>query len=135
MRLTVVGSALLALCTAAFGADSNLTGSQETFIGDFDFKPPPVFENTNLVRTINLEKGYVRETTNILVTNTDKFPQSDYYVPFENDVIGKIGGFDARDKKNPDIPLDVRVVSLTTSRDDQDGPSKYVLDHLIESLH
>lgn len=135
MRLSAVGGALLALWTTAFGADSNLTGSQETFIGDFDFKSPPVFENTNLVRTINLEKGYVRENINVLVTNTDRSPQSDYYVPFENDLISKIGGFDARDKKNPDVPLDVRVVSLTTSQDDRDGSSKYVLEHLIKSPH
>jgi oligosaccharyltransferase complex subunit alpha (ribophorin I) len=125
MRLLSVAGACLALCAEVLGAESNLTEpgtTQKILTGDF--KPPQVFENTNLVRTINLEKGYVRETTNILVTNTDKSPQSDYYVPFEYDMMGRIGGFDARDKKNPDTPLEVSITALSAVLNDQGGSVK-----------
>lgn len=67
-----------------------------------DFKPPQVFKNINLVRNTNLEKGYVRETINVVVQNTDKQPQSDYYVPFPSDVFNHIGGFEVRNKKSPE---------------------------------
>lgn len=67
-----------------------------------DFKPPQVFKNTNIVRTTNLEKGYVRETINVVVENTDNKPQSEYYVPFPSDVFSHIGGFEVRDKKSPE---------------------------------
>ncbi|RMZ83144.1 hypothetical protein DV738_g1387, partial [Chaetothyriales sp. CBS 135597] len=65
-----------------------------------DFVPPPVWENTNLVRTTNLEKAYVRETINVVVTNKDTQPQSQYYVPFPADVLARVGGFEVREKKN-----------------------------------
>jgi oligosaccharyltransferase complex subunit alpha (ribophorin I) len=125
MRLLSAAGALLALCAGALGAESNITEPRMTqTILTGDFKPPQVFENTNLVRTINLEKGYVRETTNILITNTDKDPRSEYYVPFEYDLMGRIGGFDARDKKNPDIPLEVSIAALSAVLDDHGGSSK-----------
>ena len=82
-------------------AESNLTepkSSQQ--ILQRDFKPPQVFENVNLVRNTNLDKGYVRETINVVVANKDGKPQSDYYLPFEYDVMSKIGGIEVRDKKN-----------------------------------
>ncbi|OAL33713.1 hypothetical protein AYO20_07051 [Fonsecaea nubica] len=126
MRLSSVVGAVLALCTGVLGAESNLTEHRTTQkILTGDFKPPQVFENTNLVRTINLEKGYVRETTNVLVTNTDSSPQSEYYIPFEYDLIGKIGGFDARDKKKPEFPLEVTIAALSAVSDDQGEASQY----------
>lgn len=82
-------------------ADSNLTAertSQQILKGDF--RPPQVFKNANLVRNTNLDKGYVRETINVVVENVDQLPQSEYYLPFEYDVIGKVGGLEVRDKKN-----------------------------------
>jgi oligosaccharyltransferase complex subunit alpha (ribophorin I) len=100
MRLGIL-SAALTLLLGSSGAESNLTtpqSSQQVLQGDF--KPPQVWENTNLVRNTNLEKGYVRETINLVIKNTDKSPQSDYYIPFDYDVIGSVGGFEARDKKD-----------------------------------
>lgn len=64
-----------------------------------DFNPPQVFKNTNLVRNTNLEKGYIRETVNVVVENVDKQPQSDYYLPFPADVFDKVGSLEVRDKK------------------------------------
>jgi oligosaccharyltransferase complex subunit alpha (ribophorin I) len=113
MRFSSVVSAVFGLCTAVLSTDTNATTDPTQISLQGDFQPPAVFENTNLVRNINLEKGYVRETTNILVTNTGKEAQTEYYVPFEDDLIGKIGGFDARDKKKPDGgPLEVTVAVL-----------------------
>jgi len=125
MRFSSLVSAVLGLCIAASSAESNLTTPQETQrLLSGDFKPPQVFENTNVVRTINLERGYVRETTNVLITNTDKESQSEYYVPFEYDLVGSIGGFDARDKKNAERgPLEVTVAALANVLDGQvDSP-------------
>jgi oligosaccharyltransferase complex subunit alpha (ribophorin I) len=98
LRLGTVVSVLLG-CVA----DSNLTksaNSQQILQGDFG--PPQVFQNVNLVRNTNLDKGYVRETINVVVENLDKQPQSDYYLPFEYEVMSKVGGIEVRDKKNPE---------------------------------
>jgi hypothetical protein len=96
LRLAAVAGVLLG-CVA----DSNLTkstSSQQILQGDF--RPPKVFQNVNLVRNTNLDKGYVRETINVVVENVDKQPQSDYYLPFEYEVMGRVGGIEVRDKKN-----------------------------------
>ena len=96
LRLAAVAGILLG-CVA----DSNLTesaNSQQILQGDF--RPPKVFQNVNLVRNTNLDKGYVRETINVVVENVDKQPQSKYYLPFEYEVMGKVGGLEVRDKKN-----------------------------------
>lgn len=99
MRLSTVWTALGLLLSVSAKEDlQNEATTQQTIQGDF--KPPPVFVNTNLVRNTNLEKGYVRETVNVVVTNIDRAPQSKYYVPFEYGTIAKIGGFEVRDKKN-----------------------------------
>lgn len=99
MRLSTVWTALGLLLSVSAKEDlQNEATTQQTIQGDF--KPPPVFVNTNLVRNTNLEKGYVRETVNVVVTNIDRAPQSKYYVPFEYDTIAKVGGFEVRDKKN-----------------------------------
>jgi oligosaccharyltransferase complex subunit alpha (ribophorin I) len=90
------------------------------------FAVPQVFENTNLVRNLNLEKSYVRETTNIVVKNVDKSPQSEYYFAFSRDVITKVGGLEARDKKNSEL-LSAELVRT-------DSPSLYVYDYLNDQF-
>lgn len=67
-----------------------------------DYKPAQVFRNTNLVRNTNLEKGYVRETVNVVVENVDTKPQDSYFLSFPTDVYNKLGGLDVRDKKAPE---------------------------------
>ena len=100
MKLSVLAAAAALLFTPSI-AESNLTTPQSSqHILQGDFKPPQVWENTNLVRNTNIEKSYVRETINLVITNTDKAAQSDYYLPFEYDVIGKVGGLEVRDKKD-----------------------------------
>lgn len=98
---------LAALCSLIIPglclAESNLTASQSSQqILHGDFKPPQVFQNVNLVRNTNLDKGYVRETINIVIENIDQEAQSEYYLPFEYDVMAKVGGLEVRDKKKTD---------------------------------
>ncbi|KAJ5150872.1 uncharacterized protein N7482_010124 [Penicillium canariense] len=89
---------VLGLLAPSLAAATNLTTLSRLTLPS-DFKPAQVFKNTNLVRNINLEKSYVRETVNVVVENVDTQPQSDYYIPFPADVIDRVGGFEVRDKK------------------------------------
>lgn len=92
---------------AAFGllsvvtADSNLTHESRNILPS-TFKPPQHFRNVNLVRNINLEKNYVRETVNVVIENVDKAAQSEYFLPFEPGTIARVGGLEVRDKKDPE---------------------------------
>lgn len=92
---------VLGLLVPSLAAASNLTTPTQLALPS-DFKPPQVFKNTNLVRNTNLEKGYVRETINVVVENVDKQPQSEYYIPFPSDVFERVGGFEVRDRKVTD---------------------------------
>ncbi|KAF1356483.1 Ribophorin I [Delphinella strobiligena] len=102
---------VIASCAAAFlsfaQAESNLTyPAISKQILSSTFKPPQVFENNNLVRTINLEKEYARETINVVVENVDKQPQSEYYLPFEQGLIARVGGLEVKEKNKPDAVFD-----------------------------
>lgn len=117
MRLLHSLPALLAIPLSAL-ADSNgskpLSSKQ---ILPSTFKPPQVFENVNLVRNVNLEKGYPREMLNVVIKNVDSKPQSEYYLPFEADVISRIGGLEVRDKKDSKkAPFKVEVTEYDTER-------------------
>lgn len=92
---------VLGLLVPSLAAASNLTTPTQLVLPS-DFKPPQVFKNANLVRNTNLEKGYARETVNVVVENIDNQPQSDYYVPFPSEVFERVGGFEVRDKKASD---------------------------------
>lgn len=97
---------LLSCVTAVLAAgDSNLTRPLSSTIQlPSTFKPAQVFKNTNLVRTINLEKGYVKENINVIIENVDpkKESQAEYYVPFDAETISKIGGIEVKDRKDAD---------------------------------
>lgn len=97
MRLFTAVTALCGLYLPSSLVCAHKTSSRVAPVGDFN--PPQVFKNTNLVRNTNLEKGYVRETVNVVVENVDKKPQSDYYLPFPSDVFDKVGSLEVRDKK------------------------------------
>lgn len=120
MRLLRLAAACASICVAVVCAETNLTTpqkSQHTLKGDF--KPPQVFKNINLVRNTNLDKAYVRETVNVVIENVDSQPQSDYYLPFEYDVMGKVGGLEARDKKDGSKgPLQVTRAALEAVLDE-----------------
>src|SRR6266536_524635 len=108
-----------AVCSfLAVHADSNLTNAPTSQqILPSTFKPPQVFKNVNLLRNINLEKGYARETVNVVVENVDKAPQSEYYLPFDADNIGKVGELEVADKKSPEKGnFNVEVVEYDPNR-------------------
>jgi len=112
-------SYLLLGCIAALiqADDTNITNPLTSRILPAEFKPPAVFENVNLVRNINLEKGYPRETINVVVKNVDKEPQSEYYLPFESSLIHRIGGLEARDRKDTSKPpFQVEVTGFDEQR-------------------
>lgn len=98
---------LLAGCAAALlsfaKAEANLSNpdvSKQMLGGAFE--PPQVFQHTNLVRTVNLEKEYPRETINVVVENIDKKAQQEYYLPFSQDLISRVGGLEVKDKNKPE---------------------------------
>ena len=93
--LTLLGLASVAI------ADSNLTQESRNILPS-TFKPPQHFRNVNMVRNINLEKSYPRETVNVVIENIDAQPQSEYFLPFEQATIGRVGGLEVRDKKEPE---------------------------------
>jgi oligosaccharyltransferase complex subunit alpha (ribophorin I) len=128
MKLSQLASICSVLAGSFCVADSNLTtsqSSQQLLRGDF--RPPQVFKNVNLVRNTNLDKGYVRETVNVVIENVDKQPQSEYYLPFEYDVIAKVGGMEVRDKKNTEKGrFDVQLAATSEELGDDGTSSKCV---------
>lgn len=86
--------------TSIVAAESNLTHESKNILSSA-FTPPRHFRNVNLVRNINLEKSYPRETINVVIENIDSKPQSEYFLPFEQGLLGRIGGLEAKDKKEP----------------------------------
>ena len=106
MKLSGFLLGCLSFASAINAADSNLSEPLSSRqILPSNFKPPQVFKNVNLVRYINLEKGYVKETVNVVIQNTDAKPQDQYYIPFKAGIIGKVGGLEVRNKKDPEEPL------------------------------
>lgn len=88
-------------CTTGSNLSSPLSSHQ---ILPDNFKPPQVFKNVNLVRHTNLERGYIRSTVNVVIENIDSKPQDEYYLPFNAESIGNVGGLEVRDKKDPQKP-------------------------------
>ncbi|PWY92947.1 oligosaccharyltransferase alpha subunit ostA [Aspergillus heteromorphus CBS 117.55] len=127
-------TALSALCglflsaSSFVGADSTTSPSRVAL--PRDFKPPQVFKNANLVRTSNLEKGYLRETVNVVVENVDTQPQSDYYLSFPSDLYDKVGALEVRDKTAPENGrFDVEATEFSPGSDFQ-----YFIVHLPKPL-
>lgn len=97
-------------------ADPNATYESRNILPS-TFTPPKHFLNVNLVRNINLEKSYPRETLNVVIENIDKAAQKEYYLPFEQGLLGRIGGLEAKDKKEPETGLfPVEIIGIDSSR-------------------
>ena len=111
MKLAKFVAGLTALATVV--ASQNSSSSQ---ILPDNFKPPQVFRNVNLVRNINLEKVYPRETINVVIENTDSKPQHEYYVPIDASMVARVGSFEARDKNNDAAFFPVEAVVFDASR-------------------
>ncbi|PYH90665.1 oligosaccharyltransferase alpha subunit OstA [Aspergillus ellipticus CBS 707.79] len=125
-------TALSALCGLLLSASSFVGADSTTSRVALprDFKPPQVFKNANLVRTSNLEKGYLRETVNVVVENVDKLPQSDYYLTFPSDLYENVGALEVRDKTSPENGrFDVEATEFIPGSDYQ-----YFVIHLPKPL-
>lgn len=126
MKLSKVAAVCGLLASSFCSAESNLTTPQSSQqILRSDFKPPLVFKNVNLVRNTNLDKGYVRETINVLIENISKDPQMEYYLPFEYDVIAKVGGIEVRDKRDAEKGrFDVQMAAMSAVLGGDGAPAK-----------
>lgn len=115
MRAFAIAAGLLSLLSpvvaSSAAADKSEVNQPSTF------KPPQVFKNANLVHIISLEKNYVKESINVLIENIDKQPQDEYYLPFTPDQMSRVGGFEAKDRKDPEAgPFAVDAVEFDPSR-------------------
>lgn len=102
MRSIQAAAWLLSLASSSLvNAESNLTDEASRIILP-TFHPPQHFENVNLLRTVNLEKSYPRETVNVIIQNIDSKPRDEYFIPFSAGVVEKVGALEVKDKKEPE---------------------------------
>ena len=137
MRFLALATALCSvLSTGNCDAGSNLSAaSSSRQVLPSDFKPPQVFKNLNLVRNTNLDKGYVRETTNVVVQNIDNKPQDEYYLPFSSDLINQVGGLEVRDKKgSAELKFDVQSIEYDAQRSVR-SPSSIVAISIFKEIY
>lgn len=105
------------LAPSAVVAVANVTNAQSQQILSSTFAPPQYFRNINLVKNINLQKGYPKEIINVLIENISPTAQDEYYLPFEGSVIGRVGGMEVRDKSDGTKPaFAVEIVEYDTHR-------------------
>ncbi|KAF6813918.1 oligosaccharyltransferase alpha subunit [Colletotrichum sojae] len=100
MRAFAIAAGLLSLLSPVVASSAAADKVSKEQLSTF--KPPQVFKNANLVHIVSLEKNYVKETINVLIENVDKQAQDEYYLPFTTDQMSRIGGFEAKDKKDPE---------------------------------
>ncbi|KAH8699409.1 oligosaccharyltransferase alpha subunit [Phaeosphaeriaceae sp. PMI808] len=130
MRVNLLASCIAAVLSLAAAELNQSNGLLSKQVLASTFTPPQVFKNNNLVKNINLDKGFARETINVIIENIDSKPQSEYYLPFETDLISKIGGLEARDKKAVDKgTFTVEVVGF-----DSESSTEFYKIHLAEPL-
>jgi oligosaccharyltransferase complex subunit alpha (ribophorin I) len=116
--LNIAAAILLLVPSSLCAPESNLTEPpSSSIILPATFKPPQAFKNINLLRTVNLEKGYPRESINVVIENIDSSPQDEYFLPFDTTTLEKVGGLEVRDKKQEDLgPMDVKVIEFDSER-------------------
>ena len=99
MRLSITPCGALLLSSLVLAISSAAAQLGPKVVLPATFAPPPVFKNTNLLRTIDLTKPYSREVIAVVVENVSEEPQSDYFVAFASDVVDRLSYVEARDKK------------------------------------
>ncbi|KAF3914773.1 hypothetical protein ABW20_dc0100783 [Dactylellina cionopaga] len=60
---------------------------------------PQVYKNTNLLRTIDASKAYIKETIAVIIENTSDKPQTEYYLPFSVPGSSAVSYVECKDKK------------------------------------
>lgn len=76
------------------------------------FSPPQVYQHTNLLRSIDITKPYLREVIAAIVENTSDKPQSEYYLPVPKQDVDKISYIEARDRKGDLGEFEVKRVDF-----------------------
>src|SRR5438876_1992823 len=66
---------------------------------------PQSFCHTNLLRTIDLTKPYVRDSTALILENISNSTQTDYYWGIPLDLVPKLSYLEVREKKTDAVEL------------------------------
>ncbi|TVY60733.1 Dolichyl-diphosphooligosaccharide--protein glycosyltransferase subunit [Lachnellula suecica] len=122
MRPLAIASAVLSFASTALCAEkSNLTTPLTSkLILPSTFKPVQNFQNANLVHIISLEKGYPKESINVVIENIASTAQDEYFLPFTSQQMATIGALEVKDRKNPDGALfQVEAVEFDPESDTQ----------------
>ena len=115
--IRLLGGCLVALAAIVSGQSNFTKPHSSKQILPNTFTPPQVYQHANLVRTINLAKEYAKETVNVVVENIEKAAQHEYYIPFEQGFLARVGGFEVRDKNVPEkLFEDVEIVEFDQER-------------------
>jgi oligosaccharyltransferase complex subunit alpha (ribophorin I) len=95
---------------------TSCSSSESRLVLPKGFSPPQVWKNTNLLRTIDITKPYIRETIAVIIENTSEEPQADYYVPLAKDTVPHLSYFKAKDKKGNGEEFSVSAVEFDSER-------------------
>jgi oligosaccharyltransferase complex subunit alpha (ribophorin I) len=121
MKVSILASTLLSFTSLVLAKSTIREQETSQNILPSDFTPPAVFQNTNLVRTIDLSKSYEKVVVNVVIENLSKQPQAEYYVPFTRSeaerLSGGLEGVEVRDRKESEKGrFEVLGVSVDPSR-------------------
>ncbi|KAI5918275.1 Ribophorin I [Camillea tinctor] len=105
LNITLYDSVIACLSLlSSVAADANAAEpSSSESASPSTFKPPQVFKNANLVHVISLEKNFAKEAINVLIENVSTEPQDEYFLPFTSSQMERVGGFEVKDRKDPDV--------------------------------
>lgn len=94
--LSFAGAALSKSTVTKPGSPQNILRST--------FTPPQVFKNTNIIRSINLEKSYPRNVVNVVIENVSPEAQDEYYIPFTTSQAERLSNLEVKDNKDLSTP-------------------------------
>ena len=115
MKVLSLATAVLSLAGSAFSSVQKPLTS--TNILPSTFTPPQYFRNVNLVRVVNLEKSFPRNTINVVIENICTEPQDEYFLPFTKHEAEKLGVLEVRDKKDTSLPpFAIETVAIESAR-------------------
>jgi len=107
----------LLLAAPAFASTPSQSFSRPTVSVQSTFSPPQVFKNANLVHIISLEKNYVKENINVVLENIAPGPQDEYFLPFTQEQMERVGGFEVKDRKDAQAgPFEVALVEYDANK-------------------
>ncbi|KFY25933.1 hypothetical protein V493_04359 [Pseudogymnoascus sp. VKM F-4281 (FW-2241)] len=115
-----LATAVLSFAGAALSKSTITKPASSQNILPSTFTPPQVFKNTNIIRSINLEKSYPRNVVNVVIENISPEAQDEYYIPFTTQQAERLGNFEVKDNKDLTGPsFDFEAVSIDGSSDTQ----------------